>query len=59
LDLSTTEETLLVEMRSCCIKICIVLVLQFYPWITSSPSGLQISEGLYSSVAKYFCTCLK
>jgi hypothetical protein len=38
--LSTTEETWLVDMRICCIKIGIVLVLHFNPWVEASAGGL-------------------
>jgi hypothetical protein len=46
-------------MRIWCIKIGIVLVLQFNPWVEASADGLQVPEGLYSPVAKNFGTCLK
>ena len=54
---STTDETSLVEMRIWCIKIGIVLTLHFNPWVEASAGGLLVPEGLYSPVAKYFCTC--
>ena len=38
--LSTTEGTYLVEMRIWCIKIGIVLVLHFNPWVDVSAGGL-------------------
>jgi hypothetical protein len=57
--LSTTDETWLVEMRIWCIKIGIVLVLYFNPWVEASAGGLSVPEGLFSPVAKYFGTCLK
>ena len=57
--LSTTDETSLVEMRIWCIKIGIVLVLHFNPWVEASAGGLLVPEGLFSPVAKYFGTCLK
>jgi hypothetical protein len=37
-----------------CIKIGIVLVLHFNPWVEASAGGLQVPEGLYSPVARYF-----
>jgi hypothetical protein len=42
-----------------CIKIGIVLILHFKPWVEASTGGLLIPEGLYSSVAKYFSTGFK
>jgi cbb3-type cytochrome oxidase subunit 1 len=39
--LSTTEETCVVEMRIWCIKIGIVLVLHFNPWVEASAGGLK------------------
>jgi hypothetical protein len=36
----TTEETLVVEMRIWCIKIGIVFVLHFNPWVEASAGGL-------------------
>jgi hypothetical protein len=59
LDLSITEETWVVEMRICCIKIGNVLVFIFNPWVEASAGGLLVPEGLYSPVAKYFGTCFK
>jgi hypothetical protein len=38
--LSITEKTLLVEMHIWCIKIGIVLVLHFNPWVEASAGGL-------------------
>jgi hypothetical protein len=38
--LSTTDETWLVEMRIWCIKIGIVLVLHFNPWVEASAGEL-------------------
>jgi hypothetical protein len=46
-------------MHVWCINIGIVLVLHFNPWVKASAGGLQVLEGLYSPVAKYFGTCLK
>jgi hypothetical protein len=57
--MSITEETWLVEMCIWCIKIAIVLVLQFKPWVEASAGGVLVPEGLFSPVAKYFGTCLK
>ena len=57
--LSTTDETWLVEMRIWCIKIGIVLVLHFNPWVEASAGGLYVPDSLYSPVAKYFGTCSK
>jgi hypothetical protein len=57
--LSTTEETWLVEMRIWCIKIGIILVLHFNPWVEASAGGLKVPEGLFIPVAKYFGTYLK
>jgi hypothetical protein len=56
--LSTTEETLVV-MCIWGIKIGIVLVVHFIPWVEASAGGLEVPEGLYSPVAKYSGTCLK
>jgi cbb3-type cytochrome oxidase subunit 1 len=42
----------LVEMHIWCIKIGIVLVLHFNPWVEASAGGLEVPEGLYSPVAK-------
>jgi hypothetical protein len=42
-----------------CIKIGIALVLHFNPWVEASAGGLELPEGLYSPVAKYFGTCFK
>jgi hypothetical protein len=58
-DLSITEETLVVEMRTWCIKIVNVLVLHFNPWVEASAGGLLVPEGFYSPVAEYFGTCFK
>jgi hypothetical protein len=58
-DLSITEETWLVEMRIWYIKIGIVLVLHFNPWVEDSAGGVLVPEGLYNPVAKYFGTCFK
>jgi hypothetical protein len=33
--------------------------LTFNPWVEASAGGLQVPEGLYSPVAKYFGTFLK
>jgi hypothetical protein len=55
---STTEEKL-VEMRIWCITIGIILVLHFHPWVEASAGALQVLEGLYGPVAKYFGACLK
>jgi hypothetical protein len=41
------------------IKIGIVLVLHFNPWVEASAGGLLVPEDLFSPVAKYFGTCLK
>ena len=41
-------------MRIWCIKIGIVLVLHFNPWVEASAGGLLVPEGLYSPVAKHF-----
>jgi hypothetical protein len=41
------------------IKIGIVLVLHFNPWVEASAGGLLVPEGLFSPVAKYFGTSLK
>jgi hypothetical protein len=41
-----------------CIEICIVLALNFNFWVEASAGGLQVPEGLYSPVVKYFGTCL-
>jgi hypothetical protein len=38
-------------MRIWCIKIGIVLVLHFNPWVEASAGGLLVPEGLYSQVA--------
>jgi hypothetical protein len=57
--LRTTEKTLLVEMCIWCIKIGIVLVLHFNPWVEASAGGLLVPKGLFSPVAKYFGTCFK
>jgi hypothetical protein len=46
-------------MRIWWIKISIVLVLLFNPWVEASAGGLLVLEGLYSPVAKYLVTCLK
>jgi hypothetical protein len=48
--LSITEETLLVENRIWCIKIGIVLVLHFNPWVESSAGGQKVPEDLYNPV---------
>jgi hypothetical protein len=40
--LSSTDETWLVEMCIWCIKICIVLILRFNPWVEASVGGLQV-----------------
>jgi hypothetical protein len=37
-------------------KIGIVLVLHFNPWVKASAGGLLVPEGLFSPVAKYFGT---
>ena len=58
-EMSITEETLVVEMRTWCIKIVNILVLYFNPWVEASAGGLLVPEGLYSTVAKYFGTCFK
>jgi hypothetical protein len=42
-----------------CIKIGILLALNFNPWVKASAGGLLVPEGLFSPVAKYFGTCLK
>jgi hypothetical protein len=52
--LSTTEETWLIEMRTWCIKIGIVLVLLFNLWVEGSAGGLLVPEGLYNPVGTYF-----
>jgi hypothetical protein len=41
-------------MRIWCIKIGIVLVLRFNPWVEASTGWLQVPEGLYSPVGTYF-----
>jgi hypothetical protein len=46
-------------MHIWCIKIGIVLVLYFNPWVEASAGGLLVPEGLFSPVAKYFGTGLK
>jgi hypothetical protein len=46
-------------MRIWCIKIDIVLVLNFNPWVEASAGGLQVPDGLYNPVAKSFGTFLK
>jgi hypothetical protein len=51
--LSTTEETWVVEMCIWCIKIGIVIVLHFNPWVKASAGGLWVPE------AKYFGAWLK
>jgi hypothetical protein len=38
-------------MRICCIKIVIVLILHFNPWVKASADGLLVPEDLYSPVA--------
>jgi hypothetical protein len=38
--LSITEETLLVEMRIWCIKIGVILVFHFNPWVEAFAGGL-------------------
>jgi hypothetical protein len=48
-----------VEMHIWCIKILNVLASHFNPWVESSAGGMFVPEGLYSPVAKYFCTCFK
>ena len=45
--LSTTDETLVVEMRIWCIKIGNVFALHFNPWVEASAGGLLVPEGLY------------
>jgi hypothetical protein len=55
-DLSTTE---VVEMRIWCIKIDIVLVLHINLRVEAPDGGLQVPEGLYIPVAKFFGICLK
>jgi hypothetical protein len=55
----TTDETWFVEMCICCMKIGIVLVLYFKPWVEASAGGLLVPKGLFNPVAKYFSTCLK
>jgi hypothetical protein len=42
-----------------CIKIGIVLVLHFNPWVEASAGVLLVPEGLFSQVAKYFGTSFK
>jgi hypothetical protein len=42
-----------------CIENGYVLVLHFNPWVEASAGGLLVPKGLYSSVAKYFCTGFK
>jgi hypothetical protein len=44
--LSTTDKTSLVQMLIWCIKIGIVLVLHFNPWVEASAGGLLLPEGL-------------
>ena len=56
---STTNETLLVEMRIWCIKIGIVLALHFNPWVEASAGGLLVPIESLQPVAKYFGTCFK
>jgi hypothetical protein len=46
-------------MNEWCIKIGIVLVLHFNPWVEASAGGLLVPEGLSSPIAKYFGTCFK
>jgi hypothetical protein len=46
-------------MHIWCIKIGIVLVLHFNPWVEASAGGLVVPEGLFSPVAEYLGTCLK
>jgi hypothetical protein len=46
-------------MRIWCIKIGIVLVFYFKPWVEASAGGLLVPEGLDSPVAKYLGTCFK
>jgi hypothetical protein len=46
-------------MRIWCIIIGIILVLHFNPWDEVSAVGLEVPEGFYSPVAKYFGICLK
>jgi hypothetical protein len=58
-DKSITEETWLVQMCMWCIQIVNVLVLHFNHWVEVSAGGLLVPESLYSSVAKFFGTCLK
>ena len=50
-NIDITDETLLVEMRIWCIKIGIVLVLHFNPWVEASAGGLLVPEGLFSPVS--------
>ena len=57
--LSATGETWLVEMRIWCIKIGIILVLHFNPWIKASAGGLLVPENFYSPVSWYFGTSIK
>jgi hypothetical protein len=59
--MNTMEETEVVEMRIWCNIIGIVLVLHFNHLVKASAGGLQVPDGLYSSIAKYtyFCTCFK
>jgi hypothetical protein len=57
--LCVKEETSFVEMHIWCIKIIIVLVLYFNPWVEASAGGLLIPEGFYSPVATYFGTSWK
>jgi hypothetical protein len=47
------------KIRIWYIKIGIVLVLYFNPWVDVSACGLQVPRGPYSQVANYFGTCLK
>ena len=45
--LSTTDETLVVELRIWCIKIGNVFALHFNPSVEASAGGLLVPEGLY------------
>jgi hypothetical protein len=46
-------------MRIWCIKIGIILVLHFNPWVEASAGGLLVPDGLYSPVAGTLVLALK
>jgi hypothetical protein len=46
-------------MHTWYMKFGIVLILHFNPWVEASVGRLQVPEGFYSVVDKYFGTCLK